>query len=163
MSWLRIAFDGAKTHAVPSQLALPLIADMTARGCPIKNFEKEYGLEHAAALKGNPVEITEWGFDCGGFWIQGEPEETFVVDGLSIDVPCAQYAYILPDVERSQVRTFADGTPYHKLRFWHHATVLTPEQMDTLRAAMRLRADVAEKRSALFDAEREARKQAVSP
>jgi hypothetical protein len=155
--WLRIAFEGAKTHAVPSQLALPLIADMMKRGCPVENFETKYGKEHAATLKGNPAAITEWGFDCGGMWITGEPEEMFTIDGLAIDVPCAQYDFILADVMRSEERVFANGERYHKLKFWMHATVLAPIHMVSLRVAMRLRKATAKRRASEFDAERKAK------
>lgn len=160
--WLRIAFEDAITHAVHASLAPSLIIDMAERGHPIENYEERYGRDRAVDLgRDNPKVITKWAFDCGGFWIQGEPEQRIEVTGLSIDVPCAQYEYVLPAVEKAKARQFADGEPYVNLKFWIHATVLTPSQHEALLDELRKHRAEAEARSLEFDRQREERRSAA--
>lgn len=128
MSWLRIDFDGALIHTVHQCLAQPLMLDMFERGHPLKNYEETFGREHAAKLGGNPAARTDWCIDIGGLWVQGQPTEDVVVDSLPIQVASDHVYSVLRDLRNLGLRRFADGTPYYKLRHWHFATVLTPEQ-----------------------------------
>lgn len=133
--WSRISFDKAMVHAVSADLEPQLVAEMLARGHAIKDFVTEYGLEHALALGGNPKAITEWAFDIGGACHKDTPLETFDIDGLAVSVPVDQYELIqlgIERVDRAPIRRFAGGDWYYKIKFWVHATVLTPAQRDTL-------------------------------
>lgn len=141
MTWQCILFEGAMAHVVHDLLAANLVADMAVRGCRIDMSRPE-----------NPKATEEWAFDIGGFWVQGEPEETIHIDGLTIDIPCCQFDAILPTVEKSKERTFANGDRYHKLKFWIHATVLTPTQHALLLCEMYRILPVARERGAAFDA-----------
>jgi hypothetical protein len=160
--WLRIAFADAITHACPGELAPDLIVDMAHRGCPIENYEEKYGTKSAAELGGNPKVITKWSFDCGGAWYVGEPVESLILDGLLLKVPSSQFKYVLSDVRRSQVRRFDDGAPYHKLKFWMHATVLTPNQHASIVSWMEGKASDAAARYAEFDTERNRKREEAS-
>jgi hypothetical protein len=137
-----------------------LVADMLARDHAIEDFEAKYGRDNARALHGNPCPISEWGFDLGGPCFTTMPRETIAIDGLNIAIDCDHFEIVMGDVEKSNVRRFADGPTYHKLKFWHHATVLTVDQMEQLRNAMRSRLGHALKRSAEFYAKREAEREA---
>jgi hypothetical protein len=157
VTWLRIGFEGALTHAVHASLSLHLIDDMFTREHLIKDFEQAYGRENAVSMGGNPIAITSWAFDLGGFWMSGEPTEDIELDGLKVSVACNHWPAVLSAVRRSELRRFSDGTPYHKLKFWHHATVLSVAQH---RAAwMQLEAGnaYAAERLANWDDERKAR------
>ena len=146
ITWFRIAFEEARTHCVPQDLAAELIIDMAGRGHPIENYEKRYGRDHAESLGGNPKLTTEWGFDMGGMCYQHEPRETIEVDGLAIEVPCYQWRGILSTLARCTLRTLADGTPYHKLHLWMHATVMTPNQFAAVMRVLEDREPVANRR-----------------
>ena len=150
--WFRIAFDHALTHAVSEQLLVPLVADMTSRGCPIEDFEKKYGREHARALGGNPAPLTEWAFDIGGCYFGGMPVSTLVIPGLSIEVPCDMFTSVARAFGEAKLRYFGDGSPYYKLKFWMHATVLTPAQFDEVCGELGAKQrDAIERSDAYFD------------
>lgn len=150
MTWLRIGFEGALTHAVHESLMPSLVADMISRGHPIEDFEKRYGREQAAALHGNPAPIAEWAFDLGGMCYATMPRETISVDGLLILVDCDHLPAVLRAVDDAKIRRFAGGAWYYKLKFWMHATVLTVEQRDSVVAALDARLGSAQRRAREF-------------
>ncbi len=136
MTWFRIGFDDAIAHAVHESLREQLVDDMVRRGHPVKDFVKSYGEAHAAALGTNPKPITSWAFDLGGSVYLNAPTETLVVDELDIAIDCDHLPYVLRDLQRAKLRTFADGTEYYKAKFWVHATVLSRPQMKHLIVAI---------------------------
>lgn len=135
-TWFRVGFDDAITHAVSLALVAPLVADMAQRGHHIADLEKKYGREHAKALGGNPVAITEWALDIGGPVHINEPRETFNVDGLSLVVACDHFCAVQSELAGLPIRQFDGGETYVKAKFWMHATVLTPLQRDLLVAGL---------------------------
>jgi hypothetical protein len=150
MSWLRIAFDEGITHAVHNSLAQSLVLDMAERGMQVKCFETAYGLESARTMKGNPAPLSEWAFDFGGMTYVNAPREVVTVDGLSVTIDCDAFPYVLRAFEDAKIRRFADGRWYYKLKFWIHATVLTPEQRDAFEDAIGQRQRVARERWQAF-------------
>lgn len=137
MTWLRIAFDHALTHAVSTDLAPALIADMAARGHVVDNYETKYGREIAKSLGGNPAAITEWAFDMGGMCHADMPMEPIAIDGLTIHVPCDQFGDVFGETQRQACRVFATGERYYKFKFWVHALVTSPSNRDRLIELMR--------------------------
>jgi hypothetical protein len=136
MTWFRIGFDDAITHAVHESLRDQLVDDMARRGHPVKDFVKSYGAAHAAALGDNPKAITDWCFDLGGGVHLHTPRETVIVDDLEIRIDCDHLPVVLRELQRAPLRTFADGTEYYKAKFWVHATVLSRAQMKAAIVAM---------------------------
>lgn len=150
MTWIRVAFDHALTHAVPRSLAQPLMLEMIERGHPLTNFAEKYGPDHAAALGDNPKVIDDWAIDFGGGVFVGMPKETFVVAGLVLDIWCDHMDDARRALSESTVRMFDDGQQYHKLRHWHHATVLTVEQHAFLAREVESRLTEANRRAGEF-------------
>jgi hypothetical protein len=155
-NWFRVAFEHAVTHCVHSSLLAPLIVDMAERGHPVENFQVKYGVDHARSLRGNPAPIDKWGFDLGGMCYATMPRETFEISGLPFVVDCDYFDAILSDVKTASLRWFASGEPYYKLKFWHHATVLTPEQHARCVHSMSGLAASAKERAEAFFARKEA-------
>ena len=154
MNWQRISFVDSIAHAVHGELAAALVGDMAARGHAVKDYVTEYGLEHALALGGNPKPITEWRLDLGGGCYVDAPEETFSIDGLALSVPCEQHDQVLARIDspaHAPIRRFASGGWYYKLKFWVHATVLSPAQRDVLLYAMEDRRRLAADRCHAFN------------
>jgi len=150
MTWFRVAFENGLTHAVHASLLTSLVAEMIERGMTIKDFEKTYGIEHASAMKGNPAEIVDWAFDLGGFCYVNMPRETLNIDGLNVLVDCDHLPRILDSVDDAKIRRFADGVWYYKLKFWHHATVLSVAQHNAVRDALDARVGSAQRRAREF-------------
>ncbi len=161
MTWFRVAFDDALTHCVHRDLRSPLVGEMMGRDSPVTDFVARYGRDPARELGGNPAAITEWCFDLGGATYQNLPRETIIVDGLSVEIDCDHFDMVLDAVDKSTLRRFSTGDFYHKLKFWHHATVLTREQHRQVRDAMAALVGSARRRSAEFYAEREAARKAA--
>jgi hypothetical protein len=122
MTWRRYIFEGFLTHVVPSSLEFPFALEMTARNADL--MVPSHGE--------NPRTITEWGFDRGGGCHLHRPYEEFTWAGLAISVPSQDVAHIVDRLSALELRRFACGTAYRKLKVWHHATVMTPEQAEDL-------------------------------
>jgi len=153
VTWYRVSFDDALSHAVSARLIVPLCADMAARGHGLTDFTAKYGPDHARALGDNPREIDAWAFDLGGPCYVNAPVETLEVDGLRIDVPCSQFETVSRAVFGARVRRFdSDGSHYYKLKFWMHATVVSLAQYDHITAALTARQSSAIERALAFDA-----------
>ena len=152
MKWLRISFESALTHAVPAELAPQLIAEMSARGHAIKNYEKAYGVENARSLGGNPKDITSWSFDMGGMMAVNRPYEHVDIDGLNVDVPCEHLSLVLSRLQRLDLRRFDDGARYYKLHHWNSATVMSPAQYRRVHYDLSTLVPIAEARAESFDA-----------
>ena len=157
MTWLRIDFTEALIHTVHRSLAQPLILDMLERGHPIENYETRYGREHAERLGGNPATKHDWCIDIGGLWVNGQPCESVLVDRLPIQIASDHLGTVLRGLRKLELRRFADGTPYYKLRHWHFATVLTPAQHVSLVSQLTAIEKSAEERATAFFDERRAR------
>jgi hypothetical protein len=132
MTWFRIGFDDAISHAVHESLRDHLVDDLARRGHPVKDYATAYSPEYAKTLGGNPKEITRWRFDMGGSVHLHRPRETVTVDDLEIEIDCEHLRLVLRDLQRSPLRQFANGLEYYKAKFWMHATVLSRRQMRNL-------------------------------
>lgn len=153
VKWLRLMFEHAMTHVCPYELSGALINEMVERGCPVQDLVAAYSRETAVSLGGNPRVIDGWAFDAGGMAIQDEPAITIDIDGLAVKVWCGQYDYIVREFGRAPLRKFANGAPYHKLKYWHHATVLTPAQYAETFSKLQQRAPEAALRHSEFVAD----------
>lgn len=153
MMWFRVAFDEARTHCCPQVLLADLVLEMSGRGHPVQDYERDFGAERAKQLGGNPKHITEWALDLGGMWAAGQPIETFDLDGLAVSVPSDHVATIAHVVRNARQRGFG-RKPYYKLHLWHHATVLTVPQYDELAGVLHARERAATQRADEWFAER---------
>jgi len=150
MTWFNIAFQDALTHVVHRELLTSLLVDMLAREHPMMDYEARYGVDYARATGGNPRQTRQWAFDLGGAMHMHAPIETLEIDGLSVEVSCEHFELVRASIAKSELRTFPDGAMYHKLKFWHHATVLTPGQHQHVLELMARRGDEASKRARAF-------------
>jgi len=125
MQWHLITGGDVKAHFVHSDLEEALMLDLAQR-CD------------GAAMHGEPAEYG-W-VDLPGMRLVDEALWTCSVTGLVI--PALDVAIMCDKLTEAPERTFADGTPYHKLHGWRHCVVLTPEQRGLVLANMRADATV---------------------
>ena len=142
MTWRRYVFKNFMTHVVPVELEIPLVVEMTARGAELSDYTG-----HDIT---NPATIDSWGFDIGGICHLHRPIESFTWSGLSIEVPSEDVSHFASRLEWLEQRRFACGAEYRKLKVWHHCTVMTPAQAESLRLLLASRLAEADGRVRLF-------------
>lgn len=145
--WLRVAFDGAKTHCVPQELLPDLVQEMISRDHPLTDFEAKNGLEHN--LGDNPKLVTEWALDLGGMWAVGQPVSDVVLDELGLSIPDDHMNAILTRLGKCEERSFG-ALKYHKFHSWNSCLVMTPEHIEQLITKLASLAPAAEERAEGF-------------
>lgn len=141
--WRRYVFQNFKTHAVPVELEVQFVCEMNRRGAELCPALSGYAMK-------NPATITEWGVDVGGMCNLHRPHENFTWCGLEMSIPCEDVPVFAIRLGSLQRRWFADGAEYRKLTTWQHCTVMTPDQEESLRAAIVARLASAEDRDRMF-------------
>lgn len=142
MRWFSFVLDNALTHLVSEEMLLPFVHNASERGFRMRE------------IPNNPKEITEWAFDMGGSVNMNEPEITINVDGLKIFVRCCIVSDVIREIAALPPRYFADGCgPYFKTKFWLHATILSPEQRDSVLTQLRTLERDTNQRSVAFHRE----------
>ena len=117
------------SHFVPPDLADLTLQDLTARGAPPE-------------IKSTPSGF----FDLPECFVSCDRKVfTVELDGLTLEMPCAQWGEILTKLKRLAERRFDDGTPYYKLHGFHKCIVLSPAHRDSMLAQMETRLEESHK------------------
>lgn len=137
MTWRLVTWTDyvVRSHLVCTELEALLIADMAVRAPGVAVV--------------SVIDKADDGINMPGMIIVTRPNETFVLDGLELEIPCEDVRDILNRLERLPLRHFGE-VPYYKLHSFLRCTVLTPAQRDAFMAMLRERVFVAERKSEVF-------------
>lgn len=119
MNWYKLVSKNhlIKCHICPESLVDMTIIDLNSR------LENDYILD--------VIRSKEWSIDLGGMMIMGQPEQLYVIDNLSIHIPCDHVSPLIDKINRCIGRSL-NNKNFYKLHHWIHATVLEPSQKDNL-------------------------------
>lgn len=163
MKWLRVMFQGAKTHVVEEKHLFHVIQDLADRGCILQPVMAGYDPVQYAPVR----EVTSWRLDLGGLCFADTPMITLgEIDGLALDAPCDQIETLRDQLRlllKQPVRQFLDGPRYRKAYAWVSCLVLTPDQFETLLARFEAQLTFAATVAADFFAQRGGTPAAVLP
>lgn len=151
MSWKWLIIPGWKSHAVPVYMEHAVVEDLQRR------TPEEVGSDEPLTVESKYT--TSCFIDEPGMVAMDRPTTVFVIDGLSITIPCEDVATMAAKLERAKPRTFetgglAEGLSYYKLHGFCKCIVLTPDQRYLLLEQLHARVAECELQASAFYATR---------
>lgn len=120
MKWQFVMVTSFKGHIVPEHMTSLLVSDLLNR-----EVEEGTGPICIDDLK----DIDNAGMDLPGMVSMDRTWETIDVDGLKFEIPSQDFSHFYHRFKTAPLRSFSDGTPYHKVHSWINCIVVSPEQL----------------------------------